>query len=92
MLYPLYIVARDGKERQHLLNLNLGDESGEIAPPWPAWSPDGQLLAVSTIPEGQENSEIHFYTASGMFVRRIAWPDAALVHIDDLAWRPIVHL
>jgi Tol biopolymer transport system component len=84
----LYLVGRDGGERRHLCVLNEGDPSGEMDPASPAWSPDGRRLAVSTIPGGQAYSVIDLFTTAGLAVGRVAWPDAALLRIDDLGWQP----
>jgi Tol biopolymer transport system component len=84
----LWIVVRKGGERWHICNLMEGDTGGEMSPAWPAWSPDGTVLAVSTLPKREEYSVVDFYTATAQFVKRIAWPDAALVRIDDLHWQP----
>jgi Tol biopolymer transport system component len=87
--YVLSLVDRTGTVRRHLCRLNAGDLGGEIDPAWPAWSPDGRLLAVSSIPEGSEHSVLEFYAPDGELQNRVEWPQEAFVRIDDLQWQPL---
>lgn len=89
MYAAAFIVERDGTGLRHLLDLNVGDESGEIRPAKPAWSPDGHYLAVSTL-AGEEAFEIVVFTADGYQQRTLAWSTPVLARIDDLTWRPSV--
>jgi len=84
-----FIVGRDGTGLRHILDLNVGDESGEIRPTKPAWSPDGRYLAVSTL-AGGEAFEIVMFTNDGHHLCILAWSMPVLARIDDLTWRPYV--
>jgi len=85
----VFVVERDGTGLRHILDLNVGDESGEVRSAKPAWSPDGRYLAVSTL-AGEEAFEIVMFTADGQRRRTLAWSIPVLARIDDLTWRPYV--
>jgi Tol biopolymer transport system component len=84
--YALYVVDADGTDLQELMLLNVGDESGEILPAAPAWSPDSAHIAISSHftsdgsaifvmkPDGTERRQVTTIASGGM--------------IYDVAWRP----
>ncbi len=82
----VYLVQRDGIGLHPLVNLNLDDMSGEIPSSLPAWSPDGQYLAVSTYVD--DAFAIDIYTVDGRLDRRLSWPDQPFALIYDVAWQP----
>jgi TolB protein len=84
--YALYVANVDGIELQELMLINTGDESGEILPADPAWSPDGSHIAISSL-SGPEGPVVFVMNADGTERRRIITV-AGEGMIYDLAWRP----
>ena len=80
----LYIVNSDGSGLRQLMLLDTGDESGEIMPSVPAWSPDGTRIAVSSH-IGADGSAIFAVGTDGSEHRQIT---NASGWIFDLAWQP----
>jgi Tol biopolymer transport system component len=80
----LCVVNADGSDLQQLMLLDTGDESGEIIPSVPAWSPDGTRIAVSSH-IGADGSAIFVVGADGSEPRQIT---NASGWIYDLAWQP----
>jgi Zn-dependent protease/WD40 repeat protein len=80
----LYVVNSDGTELRQLMLLDTGDESGEIMPPTPAWSPDGTRIAISSHISA-DGSAIFVVNADGSEQRQIT---NASGWIYDLAWQP----
>ncbi len=82
----LYVVSRDGAERHHLLDLNVGG-AGEVYIPPPTWSSDGQYLAVKTLtPIGWEI--IVHDVAENHIVHRLNWVPNPFMDISDPVWQP----
>jgi Tol biopolymer transport system component len=83
--YVLYVVNADGTGFRELMLLNTGDESGEILPAAPAWSPDSTRIAIGSHsrPDG---SAIFVMNADGSQPRQITAIARGMMY--DLAWRP----
>ena len=82
--YVLHVATVDGRDQRQLMVLDTGDASGEILPGIPAWSSDGQALAISSFisPGG---SAIFVVKADGTDLRQITEPHGL---IFGLSWRP----
>jgi Tol biopolymer transport system component len=85
--YALYVANADGTELQELMLINTGDESGEIVPAAPAWSPDGTRIAISSF-SSPDGSAVFVMNADGTERRQITAVAGADGMIYDLAWRP----
>jgi dipeptidyl aminopeptidase/acylaminoacyl peptidase len=85
--YALYVAEADGTGLRELLVLNPGDESGEILPAAPAWSPDGTRLAIGSVIEPDE-AAILLVNADGSGRQQVLTAGGAGAMIYDLAWRP----
>ncbi len=86
-LYALYVLGTDGTDLQELMLINPGDESGEIRPAAPAWSPDGDRLAISSYAE-PEGPAVFVLNADGSQRRQIFAAPGIGSMVYDLAWRP----
>lgn len=83
--YPaLFVYDLRSEQVKRLLLLDTGDESGEILPAAPAWSPNGQRIAVPSF-ISLEGSAIFMMNADGSNLSQITTPGGL---IYDLAWKP----
>jgi Tol biopolymer transport system component len=85
--YALYVANADGTEFQELMLLNTGDESGEILPAAPVWSPDGTRIAIASLYD-PEASALFVLNADGTEQRQIITAAGPTGMIYDLAWQP----
>jgi len=85
--YALYVVNTDGMQVQELMSINVGDESGEILPAAPAWSPDGTRLAISSY-HSFDGAAIFVMNADGTERRQVTTTAGSGGMFYDLAWRP----
>lgn len=85
--YALYVASAEGAGSKQLMLINTGDESGEILPAAPAWSPDGARIAISSF-SGPEGPALYIVNADGTAVRQITTVAHSGGMIYDLAWRP----
>lgn len=85
--YALCTANADGTGLRELMLINTGDESGEMMPANPAWSPDGARIAISSL-SAPEGSGVFVMNADGTERRQVV----AIAGIDgmiyDLAWQP----
>ncbi|MBN1966036.1 MAG: PD40 domain-containing protein [Anaerolineae bacterium] len=81
----LYVVSADGSDRRQLMLLDEGDESGEIYPGVPAWSPDGTRIAIGSTIDPMNGSAIFVLNADGSGQQQITNASGG---IYDLSWRP----
>jgi Tol biopolymer transport system component len=85
--YALYVANAGGTELQELMLVNTGDDSGEIVPAAPAWSPDGTRIAISSF-SSPEGSTLFVMNADGTERRQVITIDGIDGMIYDLAWQP----
>jgi dipeptidyl aminopeptidase/acylaminoacyl peptidase len=85
--YALYVAGADGAGLRELMVLNPGDESGEMLPAAPAWSPDGARLAIGSVSE-PDHAAIWVMNAGGTDRREVVTVAGTGAMIYDLAWRP----
>jgi Tol biopolymer transport system component len=84
--YALYVAGADGTQLQELMLVNTGDESGEMLPAAPAWSPDGTRIAISSF-SSPEGPALFVMNADGTEPRQIiAFTGTGMIY--DLAWQP----
>jgi Tol biopolymer transport system component len=84
--YALYVADAAGAQLQELMLVNAGDESGEMIPAAPAWSPDGTRIAISSF-SSPEGPALFVMNAGGTERRQIlAFTGTGMIY--DLAWRP----
>lgn len=82
--YVLRVVQADGSGLNELLALDPADDSGEILPGSPAWSPDSQKIAIGSF-TSWKGAAIMIVNADGSGIRQVTEP-GGLVY--DLSWRP----
>jgi len=80
----LYLVNADGTGHRELMVLDTGDESGEILPAAPVWSPDGTRIAISSY-ISDLGSAVFVIDADNQERRQVTTASGL---IYDLAWRP----
>jgi Tol biopolymer transport system component len=85
--YALFVANADRTELQELMSINTGDESGEIVPAAPAWSPDGTRIAISSV-SSPEGSALFVMNADGTERRQVIAIDGVDGMFYDLAWQP----
>jgi Tol biopolymer transport system component len=84
--YALYVAGAAGAQLQELMLVNAGDESGEMIPAAPAWSPDGTRIAISSF-SSPEGPALFVMNAGGTERRQIlAFTGNGMIY--DLARRP----
>jgi Tol biopolymer transport system component len=87
--YALYVAEVDGIEfnLQELMLVNTGDESGEMLPAAPAWSPDGTRIAISSF-SSPDSTAVFVMNVDGTERRQIITMAGISGMIYDLAWQP----
>ena len=85
--YALYMMEAERAELRELMLVNTGDESGEILPAAPAWSPDGARLAIPSV-SSPGGAAVYVMNADGTERRQIFAAAGTGAMIYDLAWRP----
>jgi Tol biopolymer transport system component len=83
--YALCVVSGDGTGLRQLVDLNAGDDSGEILPAVPAWSPDGTQIAIG-LQVDPDRSAILVVDVEDGTVREFVSMEEGMVY--DVAWRP----
>ncbi len=90
--HSLFVIDADGTNQRELMVLDDGDESGEIQPSMPAWSPDGKQIAVPSFIAPDEPDDFDHYghalfviNADGSSKRQLTEPGFIMF---DVAWRP----
>jgi Tol biopolymer transport system component len=83
--YALYTMRGDGTGVRQLVALNAGDESGEILPAVPAWSPDGTQIAIGSQID-PNRSAILVVDVDSTAVREVVSMNGGMIY--DVAWRP----
>jgi Tol biopolymer transport system component len=84
--YALYVADAASAQLQELMLVNTGDESGEMVPAAPAWSPDGTHIAISSF-SSPDGSALFVMNADGTQPRQIiSFTGNGMIY--DLAWRP----
>lgn len=84
--YALYVAGAAGAQLRELMLVNTGDESGEMVPSAPAWSPDGTRIAISSF-SSPEGPALYVMNADGTDRRQIlTFTGNGMIY--DLAWRP----
>lgn len=82
--YALFVVNTDGSELKELLILDPGDDSGEILPGTPAWSPDSQKIAIASF-INLKGAAIFILNKDGSEIRQVTDPDGL---IFGISWKP----
>lgn len=85
--YALFVMDAKRAGLQELMVVNTGDESGEIAPAHPVWSPDGARLAISSY-EDPEGPAVFVMEPDGSARRQVFAATGIGSMVYDLAWRP----
>lgn len=85
--YALYVANADGTGMHPLMLIHTGDESGEMLPAAPTWSPDGRRLAISSV-SSPNAVALLVMNVDGTERRQVLTVDGIGVMIYDLAWRP----
>lgn len=84
--YALYVADAAGAQMRELMLINTGDESGEMVPAAPAWSPDGNRIAISSV-SSPNGSALFVMNADGTERRQIiTFSGNGMIY--DLAWQP----
>jgi Tol biopolymer transport system component len=84
--YALYVADAAGAQLRELMLVNTSDESGEMIPAAPAWSPDGTRITISSF-SSPEGPALFVMNAGGTERRQIlAFTGTGMIY--DLAWRP----
>lgn len=81
----LYSINPDGTQRQYITLLNPGDETGEMRPSLPVWSPDSRQLLFSSY-DGDEQSKLYLTTIDDSVPECLESGATPFELIDDLAW------
>ncbi len=82
----LMVAPTDGGGAQELMRINEGDESGEMLPAVPAWSPDSQRIAISSVDQ-PDSAALYVLDADGGNIQEILSVRGSGM-IYTLAWRP----
>ncbi len=81
----LYTSNPDGTQRQQIAWLNPGDDTGEMRPPRPVWSPDShQLLWISY--DDDQQAKLYLTTLADRVTACLDTGALPFEIIDDLAW------
>lgn len=84
--YALYIADAASTQLRDLMLVNTADESGEMVPAAPAWSPHGARIAISSF-SSTEGPALFVINADGTERRQIiAFTGTGMIY--DLAWQP----
>jgi Tol biopolymer transport system component len=84
--YALYVADAAGPGFRELMLINTADESGEMIPAAPAWSPDGTRIAISSF-SSPEGPALFVINAGGTERRQIiAFSGNGMIY--GLAWQP----